>query len=80
MVPQVVYLGLSQLILLPVEDQAMLLQQCEHLSQVCHVLLVRSTSNQHIIRIAEYEGQARQHLVHQPLESLPSISEAKGHP
>jgi len=56
------------------------LQQCEQLLQVCHVLPVGSASNQHIIQVAEDKGQASQHLVHQPLESLPSISEAKGHP
>ena len=44
------------------------------------MLVMCVASNQHVIQVHEDKGEATQYLVHQPLEGLARVAEAKRHP
>ena len=44
------------------------------------MLVMCAASNQHVIQVHEDKGEATQYLVHQPLEGLARVAEAKWHP
>ena len=66
--------------LLVVEDQAKLLQALQNLLEILLMLLCCLAGHQDVVQVDEGVGNAQQHLVHEPLEGLPSIAESKRHP
>ena len=58
----------------------MLLEDGEDLLQVLHLLLMCAASYQHVIQVHKDKREATQYIVHQPLEGLACVAEAKWHP
>ena len=62
-----------------VDYQAILLQDGEELLEVFQVFLQGAAGDDVVVEVGEDKGQVAEELVHQPLEGLRGIAEAKRH-
>ena len=62
-----------------IDDDAIVHKALENHSKVSEMLLGRGTGNQKVIDIHKIEGQFRQDLINEALESLSSIAESKAY-
>ncbi len=70
----------SQLTLLHVEDQAILLKSLKNQVEMMQMLLCAGAADENIIQVTKSEVQPRQHLVHESLERLAGVVQSKWHP
>ena len=72
--------SLAKVALGAVDRQTSLSQTCEELPQVVFMKGRTGASHQNVVQIDEEEREVSQHTVHQALECLSAIFEAKWHP
>ena len=62
-----------------VDANAMIAEMLEHLLQVLFVFLVGRAGNEDVINIVKVEMQSVKYLIHEALESLTTVAQAKWH-
>jgi hypothetical protein len=78
-VPQELDRGLAEGTLGNVEQEAEIPQPLKHRPQMLDMGVLIWASNQHVIQVNKDIAQASPHSIHQPLECLASVAEAKRH-
>ncbi|OBQ34759.1 MAG: hypothetical protein AN484_26535 [Aphanizomenon flos-aquae WA102] len=71
---------LSKTALVDVEDQAVVLKTLKNLAEMSVVTLHVRGANDDVVQVGRGVLQVAEHAVHKPLERLPAVPQAEGHP